>query len=478
MLESSFLAPGNILENRYQLVRELGRGGFGRTYLAEDLNKFREKCVLKEFAPQVKGAQELKKAKELFEREAEVLYKLKHPQIPAFRELFRVHGSSGESLFLVQDYVDGINYCDLLNERIKQGQVFSEEEVIQLLRNLLPVLDYIHSLDVIHRDISPDNIIYRHRDKMPVLIDFGGVKEIAATAVSRYTQAPVATRIGKQGYAPDEQMMRGKVSPSSDLYALAATALTLLTGKPAPEIYNTAEAKWEWRKYTHLGDELATILDRMLQYHAQNRYQSAQEVLAVLPKHHHHSPTPPVNKTPTNNSTHANEIARPNLVSKLKTLIISPQKSANITTPEPPDRDPNEWKKPAWQVTKVMGTIFVTCWGISAVVKWVQAIDPIGAITNSMNNTAKSIETSIPKPFKKSPSSPSSPSQPQKQADLNQRLQELNITKSTFYRQVNREFYAKHPELKNRPLTNSPEDAKLRQEWQDIAHQLLDKQSR
>jgi serine/threonine-protein kinase len=95
-----------------------------------------------------------------------------------------------------------------------------------------------------------------------------------------------------------------------------------------------------------------------------------------------------------------------------------------------------------------------------------------------MNNTAKSIETSIPKPFKKSPSSPSSPSQPQKQADLNQRLQELNITKSTFYRQVNREFYAKHPELKNRPLTNSPEDAKLRQEWQDIAHQRLDKQSR
>ena len=128
MLESSLLAPGNLLGNRYEVVRELGRGGFGRTYLAIDRNKFGEQCVLKEFAPQVKGQAELQKAKELFERETGVLYKLKHPQIPAFRELLRVDGVQTESLFLVQDYIQGETYLESLNQRIKQSKVFNDIE--------------------------------------------------------------------------------------------------------------------------------------------------------------------------------------------------------------------------------------------------------------------------------------------------------------------------------------------------------------
>ena len=119
MLESSLLIPGNVLGNRYEIVRELGRGGFGRSYLAIDLNKFGEKCVLKEFAPQVRGQAELVKAKELFEREAGVLYKLQHPQIPAFRELFRVSDGGSESLLLVQEYIEGETYLNKLNQRLK-----------------------------------------------------------------------------------------------------------------------------------------------------------------------------------------------------------------------------------------------------------------------------------------------------------------------------------------------------------------------
>ena len=202
MIESSLLTPGNLLSNRYEVVRELGRGGFGRTYLAIDRNKFGEKCVLKEFAPQVRGQAELQKAKELFERETGILYKLKHSQIPAFRELLRVDGVQSESLFLVQDFIDGETYLDRVNQLVAQGKVFSEGEVVQFLQDLLPVLEYIHNLGVIHRDISPDNIIYHYGDRLPVLIDFGCVKEIAATAVSRYSTAKIATRIGKQGYAP------------------------------------------------------------------------------------------------------------------------------------------------------------------------------------------------------------------------------------------------------------------------------------
>ncbi len=466
MLESSLLTPGNVLGNRYEISHELGRGGFGRTYLAIDQNKFGEKCVLKEFAPQVQGQDQLQKAKELFEREAGVLYKLRHSQIPAFRELLRVDGGQTESLFLIQDYVSGETYLHLLNQRLKQGQVFSEGEVVQFLGDLLPVLEYIHSLGVIHRDISPDNIIYRQSDGLPVLIDFGGVKEIAATAVSRYSNTKVATRIGKQGYAPDEQMIRGTVSPASDLYAVAATALTLMIGKEASLIYNPADASWEWRKYINLSPELSTIFDRLLQYNPQHRYQSAREVLALLPTV---TPNPltiapaPASSTPI---THANHI------SQLKTLAVSPGKSPTAAAPTPaPNRDPHEWKQPALQVAKATSAIFVVCVGISAVVKWVQAIDPAKMVTDRLNSTKQQIEKAIPNPLK------SVPSVQQRQQNLNQRLQQRNIPAAKFYRQVDRAFHAKHPELKGRALTSQPEDDQLRQEWQDLAIQLLDRQT-
>jgi serine/threonine protein kinase len=425
MLESSLLTPGSLLGNRYEIVRELGRGGFGRSYLAIDRNKFDEKCVLKEFAPQVSGQAELIKAKELFEREAGVLYKLKHPQIPAFRELLRVNEGGNESLLLVQDYIEGETYLDRLNQLLKKQQVFSEREVIELLHDLLPVLDYIHQLGVIHRDISPDNIIYRYRDKLPVLIDFGGVKEIATTIVSRYSSVKISTRIGKQGYAPDEQMIRGKVSPPSDLYAVAATVLTLLTGKEASTIYSPAEAIWEWRKYVNLSPEFGTVIDRLLQYNPQNRYQSVAEVLVVLPARNYTPPNFPYPASPKN----ATPITRVNQISQLKTLEISPRENTPVSTSqaELPTRDPNEWKKPAWQVTKIMSGIFFTCLAINGVVKWVQSIDPLKIVNDKINATTSGIFKSIPNPLS------AQPSVQQRQQDLNQKLQQRQISPAKFY---------------------------------------------
>jgi serine/threonine protein kinase, bacterial len=471
MLESSLLAPGNILGNRYEIVRELGRGGFGRSCLAIDLNKFREKCVLKEFAPQVRGQDELIKAKELFEREAGVLYKLQHPQIPAFRELLRVNEGQSESLLLVQDYIEGETYLDRLNHRLPQ-QLFSEGEVVKLLHNLLPVLDYIHRIGVIHRDISPDNIIQRDRDGLPVLIDFGCVKEIAATVVSRYSNAKVATRIGKQGYAPDEQMLRGKVSPSSDLYAVAATALTLLTGKDASAIYNPAEATWEWRKYVNLSPELGAIIDRLLQHHPHQRYQSAAAVIAVLPPLSNNTAPSSPPPAPANGSV---PLIRANKISQLKTIEISPRNhpAASLPNSELSTRDPNEWKKPAWQVTKLMTVAFFTCLGISGIVKWAQTIDPTGAFKKQFNDATTSIIKSIPNPLQSQPATTQ-----QSQQDFDRKLKQLNIPSAKFYRQVDREFYAKHPELNNRSLTNKAEDNKLRQEWQDLANELLAKSTK
>ena len=467
MLESSLLIPGNVLGNRYEIVRELGRGGFGRSYLAIDLNKFGEKCVLKEFAPQVRGQAELVKAKELFEREAGVLYKLQHPQIPAFRELFRVSDGGSESLLLVQEYIEGETYLTKLNQLLKHQQVFSEQEMISLFHSLLPILDYIHRMGVIHRDISPDNIIYRDRDRLPVLIDFGCVKEIAATVISRYSSVKISTRIGKQGYAPEEQMMRGKVSPSSDLYAIAATALTLMTGKDASTIYNPAEASWQWRNHLSLSPEFGAIIDRLLQHNPQHRYQSVAEVLAVLPPQIER----PIPVAPTRSATNSLPITRVNQISQLKTLEISPLNAPGSSPQTELAIDPNEWKKPAWQVTKVMTITLITCVAISGVVKWVQAIDPLKMVKDRVDSTTAGVVNSIPNPFK------SQPSVQQRQQDLNQKLKQLNIPAAKFYRQVDRAFYAKHPELNNRSLTTKAEDDKLRQEWQDLAVTILEKKT-
>jgi serine/threonine protein kinase, bacterial len=309
---SPAMIAGVILNDRYQIVKEIGQGGFGRTYLCEDVNRFNEPCVLKEFAPQVQGTALLTKAQQLFEREAGVMYRLEHPQIPRFREMFRVNRSGVGQLFLVQDYVAGDNYQQLLRHKLKQGHTFTEIEVTEFLTQILPVLGYIHSLGVIHRDISPDNLIRRQSDGLPVLIDFGGVKQVAVNAASQYMSgnmvpSDIPTRLGKVGYAPNEQMQRGVVFPHSDLYALAATTLVLLTGKEPPDLIDAQSFTWNWREYTSLSPNLAGILDRMLQLHARDRFPSAQDILTALQSGDlgqiiHVSPQPlpvPVQQLPT-----------------------------------------------------------------------------------------------------------------------------------------------------------------------------------
>ncbi|MGL4379285.1 MAG: protein kinase domain-containing protein, partial [Microcoleaceae cyanobacterium] len=235
---------GTILQNRYRVLSILGQGGFGRTYLAEDQGRFNERCALKEFIPNTNGTYALDKSKELFQREAAILYQIQHPQIPQFRATFE----ENQRLFLVQDYVEGKTYRTLLNERKSFGSVFSEPEVLLFLRQILPVLAHIHARGIIHRDIAPDNIILRESDRVPVLIDFGVVKELA-TRVSGDPAMP-ATSVGKVGYAPSEQMLSGQATPSSDLYALAVTAIVLLTGKEPQELLDQHTLVWSWQQWT------------------------------------------------------------------------------------------------------------------------------------------------------------------------------------------------------------------------------------
>jgi len=441
--------PGITLNNHYRIVRELGHGGFGRTYLAEDAHRFNEPCVLKEFAPQVHGSYALQKSEELFEREAGVLYKLQHNQIPRFRELFRVSISDRGYLFLVQDYVPGQTYRFLLDARKRQGLRFIEAEINQLLLQILPLLEYIHSLGVIHRDISPDNLILRSSDGMPVLIDFGGVKQVAATVESLFAEAngtpAPATRIGKLGYAPVEQMQMGIVSPHSDLYALAATVLVLLTGKEPHQLLDSQTLNWNWRAECSLSPNLSLVLDKMLAQQPSQRYSSAREVMLAL------SGNPPL---------------QPPLPPAPDFGMTQPPDFSPIPVPAPAPKLPgtpvriaaigNQQKMPAWKMVLFVVAVLSSMGGIG----WLAG--------NSLLNLKSKLQNV---------SQPSNPKQQQEDA-LQDRFVKLKIDDrfySGYVNLVDETFYAKYPELGGRLLKEGDDDRQWRERWQKIGDELLDK---
>ncbi len=286
MSQSPLLKPeipsGTVIDNRYLIQKLLGQGGLGRTYLAFDTRRFHEPCVLKEFAPIGTGKNELEKCRNLFIREAKILYKLVHPQIPRFLACFEGDGR----LFLVQEFVDGKTYSTILGERQAAGQVFSEPEVIQWLKDLLPILQYVHHHQIIHRDISPDNIMLPKGKNLPVLIDFGVGKQIAdIKEMGHSTQATFVGKmslVGKVGYAPREQISLGLCSPSSDIYALGVTTIVLLTGKDPSFLMDQYTLEWKWHLYADVSSNFAQILDKMLADIPKHRYQTSQEVLTAL----------------------------------------------------------------------------------------------------------------------------------------------------------------------------------------------------
>ncbi|MDZ8263144.1 serine/threonine-protein kinase [Nostoc sp. ChiQUE01b] len=454
------LAVGQVVDNRYQIIRHLGQGGFGRTYLAEDINKSHQTCVLKEFAPQVQENQDLQKAKELFEREANVLKKLQHPQIPRFHASLQVKIGTKDFFFLVQDYVDGDNYYQLLEQRESQGKTFSEEEVITLLQQILPVLSYIHSRDVIHRDISPDNLIWRRSDNLPVLIDFGGVKQLPASqGFWRTKLAENNTLLGKKGYAPEEQLRQGKAFFSSDLYSLAVTSLVLLTGQEPQKLYDSYQGIWGWGKEIQVSPKLEAVLKRMLAYRPSDRYQRAEQILKDLP-------SPTAAKSPGNYIT-----------TKIKTMVVAPGRQRASAVVSRFQRQTQAIAKPA--SFPVWIRPFVMSLGGTALVVLT------GAGTWAVVNAVIKSVTSITIPSISLPQIPQFPnpsgkpvSDKGKNSNLEKiisRRQELEIPEGFFIRTVDDLFYTKKPELKGRSLTSKPEDTGLRDEWSGIADDLLDK---
>jgi serine/threonine protein kinase len=252
--------------------------------LAADERRFGELCVLKEFVPSTETDPVVaQKLRELFHREATILHQLDHPQIPKFFAVFE----EDDRLFIAQEYIDGKTYWRLLQERQPHGRAFSQREIVPWLRDLLQVLAYLHGKNIVHRDISPDNIMLPQGQQTPVLIDFGVVKQLiphlhVAQSGDPADLVQASVSVGKFGYAPYEQIRMGQCSPRSDLYALAVTAVVLLTGRPPNLLMDERSLEWRWQEWVRIDRRLRRILENMMAEKPQDRYASAKVVLEEL----------------------------------------------------------------------------------------------------------------------------------------------------------------------------------------------------
>lgn len=266
---------GRLLAGHYKVIQSLGAGGFGQTYIAEDIHRpGHPKCVVKYLKPASNDPNLLPTARRLFESEAEILEKLgDHPQIPRLL----AHFEENQEFFLVQEFIEG----HPLSAELQSRQPWSEPQVIELLRDVLSILEFVHSQGVIHRDLKPDNLIRRSSDGKLVLIDFGAIKQVR-THMATPGQVTATVAIGTPGYMPTEQG-QGKPRPNSDLYALGMIALQAITGKPPnqlPEDPQTGEIIWQ--NLVPVSAGLAEVLSRLVRYHFKDRYQSVTEASHAL----------------------------------------------------------------------------------------------------------------------------------------------------------------------------------------------------
>jgi serine/threonine-protein kinase len=280
-----------ILGGRYLPERLLGQGGFGAAFLAVDrYSPKKAKCVIKQFQPSGNlSPQALEKAKNLFFQEAHVLEDLgrEHPQIPDLYAFFplkvknQLTGEEEQFFYLAQEYIDGKNLEEILQQ---QQKPFQESEVKNILKELLLILKFIHENGSIHRDIKPSNIMLSKNGRL-YLLDFGAVKQ--ATNNPSNTQEK-STTIYSAGFAPPEQQLGNQVSAATDLYALAATCVMLLTNRDPDELYDPQKKVWNWQNYApNISSDLVRVFNKMLLANPRDRFQSSEEVLTAL------NPPPP-----------------------------------------------------------------------------------------------------------------------------------------------------------------------------------------
>lgn len=264
-----------LFRDRYLILRMIGRGGFGATFLARDTAlPGQPLCAIKLLCPRISEQDALDTARRRFRREAKTLAALgSHSQIPRLLDYFTL----GEDFYLVQEYIRGMTLARLVRRYGPQ----SELAVTRFLREMLVLLQYVHSNGVIHRDIKPQNIIRCQDDGRLVLIDFGAVKEQLVQALGFSSKNITTHFVGTVGFAPPEQYTLRPVF-ASDIFALGVTTLYLLTGKAPLDFKSDRAGLLQWREKVQVSKPLGRILDKMLQPSLPDRYQLVLPILKTL----------------------------------------------------------------------------------------------------------------------------------------------------------------------------------------------------
>lgn len=350
ILTTSGMSSGQsnlIVGGHYKIVRQLAVGGFGQTFVAQDLHLPGQPfCVVKQLKTQFSNSAVIKTARRLFDQEAKVLYALgEHTQIPRLL----AHFEEAQKFYLVQELVEG----EPLSERLVPTQRWLEKEAITLLQDILQVLSFVHAKGVIHRDIKPANLLRRESDSRIVLIDFGAVKAVqqASTIVASHhiaklqpsVQSALSTiAIGTPGYMPIEQQS-GKPRFSSDVYAVGMVAIQALTGLPPTQIArNPKTEEIEWRSQApNISSALADLIDTMVRYDFRSRFADASTALKALNTLSEQSlltaaSTPHLTQIAQNQSTHVQHASR--IDQSLVNQSLVDQSSANQSVAEKPDR--------------------------------------------------------------------------------------------------------------------------------------------
>jgi serine/threonine protein kinase len=263
----------------YPIIKQLGNGGFGKTFLATNtLMPSQAYCVVKQLIPTSTDPNLQALIQDRFGKEGLVLERLGESSNGMIPKLYAYFMEEGE-FYLVQEYVKGQTLLDC----VKAHGLFNEAQVRQLLTDILPVLTYVHSQGMVHRDIKPDNIMLRESTNKPVLIDFGAVKETMSTTQTMSGNTDRSIVIGTPGFMPAEQVS-GRPMFVSDIYALGLTSIFLLTGKMPREIeVDPASGNISWQVYApNISPQLATILNTAIHPIPNARYSSAQDMLQAL----------------------------------------------------------------------------------------------------------------------------------------------------------------------------------------------------
>lgn len=275
-----------LFRNQFEIIKRLGRGGFSTTYLAEDITGLhRQPCVIKQlrYKP-AKNNSNTSKNKALqaehnqrrFQKEARIMARLgQHDQIPYLLDHFTEDGQ----FYLIQEHIPGLT----LQQEISHHGPQSEAQVKDFLKDIIPILRYVHRHNLLHLDLKPANIIRRSTDQKLVLIDFG--------AVRRYTQDTTKPQrsTGTTGFAPTEQLA-GHPAPASDLYSLGVTCLYLLTGCSPIDFATSANGQdLRWQESIQVGPHLTHILHKLLAAKAEHRYQSIDALDRAMNLESHYS---------------------------------------------------------------------------------------------------------------------------------------------------------------------------------------------